>query len=114
MLAQDPQLANVYRVGRRHFDTLTGDDKLRFNMLIALQLRAYEQMFLEHQRGLVETEMWECRCDSMLRFAVDPGFQEVWNDRKHSFTRSFREFLDKAGPATAEDTVSEEPVPSAT
>ena len=96
MLAEDPELAKIYRVGQRHFESLTGDERIRFMMLVALQLRAYEQMFLEHQRGLIETEVWECRCDSMLRFSLEPGFQEVWKERKHSFTRSFRAFLDQA------------------
>jgi hypothetical protein len=102
MIAEDPDLARIYRVGRQQFESLTGDEKIRFITLFALQFRSYEQMFLEHRRGLIEPEIWECRRDSMLRFAVEPGFQEVWNDRKHSFTRSFREFLEQARPAADE------------
>jgi hypothetical protein len=108
-IVEDPDLARVYQLGLSDFDSLKADEKIRFLTLFGLQFRAYEQMFLQHQKGLIDSEVWEARRDAMLRWITVPGVQEMWKLRRHSFTKSFRELLEQARPSADEQIAQDEP-----
>lgn len=59
-------------------------------------LRRYENVFFQHQSGLVDEDFWGGHRENLLWVFRRPGVQRVWNDRKHSFSISFREFLDRS------------------
>jgi hypothetical protein len=95
-VVQDPELARIYRVGQRDFESLTEDDQTRFVIFFATLFRTYEQMFQQDRMGLLDPEVWEGRREAMLRFLEQPGVRTVWRRRCHAFSRSFRDLVDAA------------------
>ena len=95
-VVRDPELARIYRVGQRDFESLTEDDQIRFIIFFATLFRTYEQVFQQDRMGLLDAEIWEGRRDAMIRFLREPGVQSVWQRRRHAFSKSFRDFVDAA------------------
>ncbi len=81
-------------MGQRDFESLTEDEQTRFITFFLLQFRTYEQMFHQGRMRLLEPEVWEVRRESMLRFFERPGVQTMWRQRRHGFSKSFRDLLD--------------------
>jgi hypothetical protein len=95
-VVQDAELARIYRVGQRDFESLTEDEQIRFITYFATLFRTYEQMFQQDRMGLLDPEVWEGRREAMLRFLRRPGVQTMWRFRRHAFSKSFRDLVDAA------------------
>ena len=93
-LVQDPEMARIFRVGQLDIESLSEDEQIRFLAFFVLQFRTYEQMFQQDRMGLLDPEIWESRRQSMLRFFTQPGVQTMWRQRRHGFSKSFRDHLD--------------------
>jgi hypothetical protein len=76
-------------------------------MLMALHFRAYEQMFLQHRRGLIETEVWKARREAMFRWTLEPGVHEMWRKRSHSYSEGFRDLYEQMRARAGESATEE-------
>ena len=106
-VVEDADLARIYRIGRIDFESLNEDEKLRFTMLMALHFRAYEQMFLQHRRGLIEAEVWKARREAMFRWTLEPGVHEMWRKRSHSYSEGFRDLYEQMRARAGESATEE-------
>ena len=95
-VVQDPEVARIFRVGQRDYESLTEDEQIRFTTYFATLFRTYEQMFQQDRMGLLDPEVWEGRREAMLRFLRQPGVQMMWRFRRHAFSKSFRDLVDAA------------------
>jgi hypothetical protein len=103
-VVENANLARLYRIGRTDFDALNEDERLRFTALMSLHFRAYEQMFLQHRRGLIEPDVWAARREAMFRWTLEPGVHEMWKKRSHSFSEGFQELYEQMRARAGEDT----------
>jgi hypothetical protein len=73
---------------------LTADEFTQYSYLMTSFLRRYENVFFQHNAGLVDEDFWRGHRENLLWAYRRPGMQRVWRDRKHSFSIGFQEFLD--------------------
>ena len=96
ILASNEDLARIYRVGISRPDELAEDDFYRFAMYSINQFRRYENLFFQHRSGLVDDEFWDGQCNNILWFFHRPGTQAWWKDKRLTFSKSFREYLENS------------------
>lgn len=96
VIGSDERVSRVVRIGFNTPDELNEDEFTQYSYLMTSFLRRYENVFFQHQSGLVDEDFWGGHRENLLWVFRRPGVQRVWNDRKHSFSISFREFLDRS------------------
>lgn len=96
VIGSDGRVSRVVRLGFNKPDELNEDEFTQYSYLMTSFLRRYENVFFQHQSGLVDEDFWGGHRENLLWVFRRPGVQRVWNDRKHSFSISFREFLDRS------------------
>ena len=96
ILASNEELARIYRTGLSTPSELAEDNYYRFAMYSISQFRRYENLFFQHRSGLVDDEFWGGQSDNMKWFFYRPGMQSWWKDRRLTFSKSFREYLESS------------------
>lgn len=103
---ESKEKARVFSVGMAHPEQLAEDEYLQFAYLGVSLFRRYENVYFQYKTGMIDEDFWEGHRDNLLWFFHRPGTQVWWQERRLSFSKSFREFLE----ATAKEEVAEQDI----
>jgi hypothetical protein len=78
------------------FAAFSDADKLVFLTVAFAYFKHYENMFLQHQEGFLNTEDWNAWTTHMLMYWRMPGVQMWWRLRRMAFAPGFRQFLESS------------------
>jgi hypothetical protein len=111
-IAQQKDLAHLFRTGLAGLDQLEDDDdRIRFVMLLSTMLREFDDLFFQYRVGNLSLEQWETWRQSLRNILGSPGFSPFWELRSPSFTESFRKFIEAerkgVEPRTIEEALEE-------
>ena len=95
-VAKNQDLAVFFRRGLIAFDQLTDDEEFQFLLLMVTVFRRFENIFYQHNKGLLEDDLWEGYKQSNLIYFFTDGGQAFWKQRQHTFSENYRNFLDSA------------------
>ena len=104
-----PHLERVFRVGRRDPAALTDEERPLFRHLVSQLLLNHETLFLQHQHGIIDDDLWRRRQISLQALVSQPGVRQWWAGRgsgnvRRSFDNGFQELVDSLlGKVTAQD-----------
>jgi hypothetical protein len=94
-IAEEKELAHIYRTGMAGLDQLDDDDeRLRFMMFLSTMFRQFEDLFFQYRAGTISSESWDAWRYSLRLQISNPGFSPFWNLRRLAFTETFRQFVD--------------------
>jgi hypothetical protein len=96
LIAADRELARIHRAGLADPQTLTEDEFTQFSHLQISLFRRFENLFFQHESGMIDDDFWVGHRDNILWFFRCPGTQAWWPNRRFGFSRRFREFLDNS------------------
>jgi hypothetical protein len=99
IIGTDREVARIFRIGMTNPEELDQDEFVQFGYLGVSLFRRFENVFFQHQSGMIDDDFWNGHRDNILWFFHRPGMQAWWKDRKFAFSKSFREFLDESTPA---------------
>jgi hypothetical protein len=94
MIIQDPEVARIYWDGIADRDSLTEEDRRRFDPLIMMLLESSSQQFFFHRQGVLSAEAWELSEAGLVWMLTQPGVRQWWRDWKSVFPTEFREYLE--------------------
>ncbi|HUV33210.1 MAG TPA: hypothetical protein VMW31_06530 [Devosiaceae bacterium] len=92
------ELSRIFATGMADPDALDQDEYLQFAYLTISLFRRYENVFFQYESGLIDDDFWIGHRDNLLWFYHRPGMQRWWQERRLSFSKRFREFLEKSSP----------------
>jgi hypothetical protein len=109
-IAQDPDLADIYRRGLRG-ESLHETEWIRFRFVMSNLFGHYEHLYYQHRAGLAEPELWESRAANMEWYFAQPGWRSYWNEAGRLFGRGFREYVTEhlAGQPAVEENEARRP-----
>ncbi len=90
LIAQDPEVARVYREGLRDLKSLNDDDRWRFGALMQSLYSILETMFRARNEPLFQHVLRD------LFFASRPGARQWWGKGKRVYSPEFQRFIDEA------------------
>ena len=96
LIASDRDLARIHRAGLADPEALTEDELTQFSHLQISLFRRFENLFFQHESGMIDDDFWVGHRDNILWFFHRPGTQVWWTDRRFGFSARFREFLDNS------------------
>ena len=90
LIAQDPEVARVYREGLRDVTSLNQDDRWRFGALMQSLYSIFEMQFRTRSDRLFEYSL-----DDLAWTGSRPGAREWWSKAKRLYSPEFRHFVDE-------------------
>lgn len=79
MLAENQQLSELWARGSAQgIAALTAAERVQFVNFFTYVLRIWEELFLQHRRGLVEDEMWTANVTILRDTKPMPGARDTW------------------------------------
>ena len=94
IIGRDKHLSQIFRTGMANPETLSEDEFTQLVYLGISLFRRYENVFFQYQSGMIDEDFWFGHRENLLWFFHRPGIQTWWKNRKFSFSKRFREFLD--------------------
>lgn len=93
-VSQDPELARLLIKANREYESLTPEEVLRFDQFAEDFLSLWSHMQLQHQRSLLDAELWQAWDAGYRRAFEAPGFRRAWELGKDTFPAAFRRHVD--------------------
>jgi hypothetical protein len=95
LIAQDPEVARVYREGLRGLQSLNDDDRWRFGALMQYLYSVFELAFHTRYESLIQQ-------DVLAWTAVRPGARDWWNKAKRLYSPDFQHIVDETLESSSE------------
>src|SRR5215212_1783948 len=96
MVAENPQLAELWARGSALGTAQLSDaERVQFVNFYTYVLRIWEELFLQHQRGLIDEVTWRANARIVCDTKPMPGARDSWAVRRHLFTEAFQQFYER-------------------
>jgi len=93
-LAEDPELARIYREGLIDLSALSDADRYRFDAIAMQNFGAACTIYHLWQAGAFLPALWEFRHRGMLWSTRQQGMREWWREWRNTFDEAFRNYVD--------------------
>jgi len=100
-LAQNPELARVWRLGLSDPERLSEDEATQFVMLMGAAFYLFEGPFRQYQRGLLSEDSWDPWARLISRYLRSSAVLAWWLRRDVPFAESFVEYVDSRIPTSS-------------
>ncbi len=90
-----PEVADVWTRGMFDFEALSLAEKAQFSSVVGRIFRISEGFFLSHEDGDIDDEQWEGQSAMVADITMHPGVVAAWNNRKHWYSKSFRDYVER-------------------
>ena len=96
LIGSNREVARIMRIGFLTPESLNEDEFTQFGYLMVTFLRRYENVFFQYKTGLIDEDFWDGHRENLLWVFRRPGMQRIWKDRKNSFSKMFRGYLESS------------------
>ena len=94
-VAQDKEVASVWRRGLRSSESLDEDEIMQLWMLMGQYANAWMVMYQLHLEGLLPDNHWTVVRNDMLGILASDGGKAFWKIGAGAFDEGFRKFVDE-------------------
>jgi len=94
-LVSDPELTRIWHLGRSNPDELTKEEERRFRRLMSMLYRNFENLYFQHQKGLVDDRVFSQWREISIQMSQQPGVLRWWESYSGVLTEEFRGFLER-------------------
>lgn len=92
-ISEDGESVAIYYAGLTNPSSLKKERRLHFDILLSIQVRSSESIFLDFREGLVPDELWESHWRSQLLALDTRGGREWWERHQGIVTVAFKEWI---------------------
>ena len=89
IFAESETVGHIFHTGAREYDTLTVDERVRFDAILRSFFAWYEDVYFQYQQSMVSRDYWEARRRSMLDQLQRPGVSYWWTKNSRLYADSF-------------------------
>ncbi len=91
-----PHLERIYRIGRRDPTALTNEERPLFRHLMGTLFLNHEMMYLHHQHGVIDEDLWRRRQRSLQLVVSQPGVRQWWagENVRGNYDSGFQELVE--------------------
>ena len=95
LMAEQPEVARSFVEGLVDRESLSTDDRLRFDAVIAMWFQVYRQQYQFQHDGIGSTDEWTYRQRGMRSGLQRAGMRQWWREREDLFPDAFREDIER-------------------
>jgi hypothetical protein len=94
MIAEDSEVSRTFWDGCRNSESLSQEERDRFQIMLTNQAQGFHQSFEFHLKGVGSDASWFYTRNGMRWFAAQPGFQLFWLPSREAYIPEFCDFVD--------------------
>jgi hypothetical protein len=92
--ARDRKLARAIPIAAGITDgTLTEEEHQQFRFWLFLMLRSHENMFVQHQAGMIDDETWAARSSTTLFLLSSPVGRRIWEGASNAYRADYQAWV---------------------
>ncbi len=92
--AHDQNLARVIPIAVGITDgTLTEGERQQFRFWMFLMLRSHENMFVQHQAGMIDDATWAARSSTALFLLASPIGRKIWAGASNAYRADYQDWV---------------------
>lgn len=95
LLASDPKLGDIFVRGLEAPDTLDHIETGRFYAFVLGVISRWQNSYLQTQSLALDKEVIESMNRVLRQISGTPGFNRVWEERRHMFTPALAKYLEQ-------------------
>lgn len=93
---RDPNFAELYDSALSDEEELSGPRKWQFRAFVADLVNIWENIYITHQKGLIDTAIWE-GYDSFYGSQIRlPAYRRIWEEGRDGWSGDFAKHVDAA------------------
>lgn len=93
MIADDPETLDVYYTGMIDPASLDRKQRLRFDIVIFMQLRGTEAIYWENHDKLLSDDLWQAHWRGQKRVLFSKGGHESWQRQQDFVSTQFKDWV---------------------
>ncbi len=90
----NPHILEAVLKAESGVESLTVSELEIFNMYAQMTFSKWENIFLNHEQGLLDTDLWLGYSSSYETLLDVPAYVRFWEQRRNLYVPSFRAFVD--------------------
>ena len=94
LVAENPDLSRILRVGSEDYAALAEDERHRFDLIMYYSFSAGENFFYQYTQGALDQGQWERWCETLRQYFTQQGIREWFASTPRRFSASFSDFLE--------------------
>ena len=95
VVANNKELASVFRRGIADYEALDADEQVQFQFLFAMVAATADSAHIEHRLGTTDRKWFESSSAGFRRLVATPGGQVFWRLNRHTFSSEFTALIDE-------------------
>ena len=95
LIADSSELASILLRGLASMDSLSPEDRVRFNFLFSMLVSQTQSTFEDYELGIVDLQTFETVCSPVFNMLSAPGGFQWWQDWGKGYLPQFRDHGDK-------------------
>ena len=95
LIANNPELASIFRRGLADLNSLDPDERIRFNFLFAMLISQTQSTFEDSDLGILDRDIFELVSAPVFRMLATPGGYQYWEEWRGGYVPKFRERIDE-------------------
>ncbi len=99
MLVSDRELTRIWNLGRSNPDELNQEEERQFRRLMSMFYRNFENLYLQHENGLVDDRVFATWKTIIIQVSQQPGAIHWWQSYSEVLIEEFRDFVEKGRAA---------------
>ena len=88
-VAQNPDLARVWRLGNEAYEKLSEDERYQFSFFMHATFRILDVIKFQSQHGTGDMTLWGYEKKTLDTLLAAPGVRTWWRERPYNFSEDF-------------------------
>jgi hypothetical protein len=93
LIAQNTEMARLYRLGNKGLENLTEDEQTSYGFLVLMYMRVFETIYYQQKMGTMTKELYLAEEQTLKWTFSKPGMREWWESNPISFSLEYREYI---------------------
>ncbi len=93
LVAQDPQIGRLWRLGSEKLSNLTEDEQVSYSFICIMYMRVMETLYYQKKVGTMEEQLFDTEEQTLHVFFAFPGMREWWKANPYSFSTEYRNHI---------------------
>ena len=102
LVAQNPDLSRILRIGMQDLALLNEDERQRFHLIMYYLFSAGENFYYQNRQGQLDVEQWERWQGTLRYYFTQPGIRAWFETNPVPFTAGFAALLTQEFQAATE------------
>lgn len=87
--------ADLFRRGCEDHTSLSASERFQFDRLVGTQMSLMYSAYTQHERGLIDDDVWQAYLNAFTRYGVFPAYKTIWSNIRLGYPEEMHRAIDE-------------------